>query len=241
MYATFRTSNKDYKLKVDKFVCNKFGISEFLISTLNNKSFKGSNVLDVGCGVGPLGIYFADQYNANVTGIELNETACSCCRENIKKLKLLNNFNLINEDFSLYYKNHTKNKFDLIVSNPPLGDPDSLHLKKKYCDVSLKVISDSDAFAYLTNSWYSSSGKDLLDYIFLFAENSLKQDGAIIIAFCSLSNTSPEILKNRGRFHGFSSELKKAIITSECIGVNKYKPELISAYCMTFKKDIICK
>lgn len=237
MDSCFRTPQKLYQLKVDKFVCNKFGISEFLVSTIdNNNSFQKLKVLDVGCGVGPLGIYFADQRDAKVVGVEINGIACYCCADNINKYKLSNKFNIINVDFSVFCS-FDNNKFDLIVSNPPIDNGIPLSTIEKYRNSSFLYIPDSKTFSYVTNSWHSTSGKDLLDYIFVYAGDHLYENGRIIIAFHSHNESDYFAIQKKGLSYGFSTmDVKVGKTTSECIGIKTAKQDLVSVICMIFKR-----
>ena len=238
MISIFSTRRKNYQLKVDKFSCNKFGISEFLVSTVdNNGSYSNLKVLDVGCGVGPLGIYFADQRNCIVTGIEISTIACSCCAENISTLGLLSNFKLVNVDFCSYCEHNLADDFDLIVSNPPIDDNVSLDEIRKYQNLSRINIQNSRTFSYVTNSWHASSGRDLVDYIFLYGGNLLTNNGRIIIAFCELSCPDLSKIKKRGGLYGFSLiDVKKKKIPPQRVGAKRNG--LISVVCMVFKRDI---
>ena len=85
MYSKYITPDKQYLLKVDKFICNKFGLAEFFAKHYDCfGNMQGITVLDVGCGASPLGIFLSDQHKCKVTGVELNPIACSCARDNIK-------------------------------------------------------------------------------------------------------------------------------------------------------------
>ncbi len=237
MNSCFRTPQKLYQLKVDKFVCNKFGIAEFLVSAIdNNNSFQKLKVLDVGCGVGPLGIYFADQRCAQVVGVEINGIASYCCANNIHKYKLSNKFNLINIDFSAFC-NFDNNKFDLIASNPPIDNEIPLSTIEKYRNSSFIYIPDSKTFSYVTNSWHSTLGKDLLDYIFVYASDHLYKNGRIIIAFYAHNESDSFAIQKKGLSYGFSAmNVKVGKTTSESIGIKTAKQDLVSVICIIFKK-----
>ena len=65
---------------VDKYVCNKFGLAEVFAEQFDNiyNEFP-TEILDVGCGVGPLSIFLADKYHCQVTATDINALACMLC------------------------------------------------------------------------------------------------------------------------------------------------------------------
>lgn len=77
---------------------------------------KNSNVLDIGCGIGILGIAAAKLFNADVVMSDINKRAVMLARMNIK---------LSNVKAEIYQGNlyepirDYKNYFDAILSNPP--------------------------------------------------------------------------------------------------------------------------
>ena len=75
---------------------------------------KNSNVLDIGCGIGILGIVAAKLFNANVVMSDINKRAVMLARRNIE----LNNVKADIHQGNLYEKIN-KNNFDVILSNPP--------------------------------------------------------------------------------------------------------------------------
>lgn len=109
---------KDTKLKfiVDNGIFSKKGLdfgTRTLLENIDSNKIKG-DVLDFGCGYGPIGIYLKKAANANVDMIDINERALNLASKNAK----LNNVN-INVFKSNIYENVTK-KYDFIVTNPPI-------------------------------------------------------------------------------------------------------------------------
>ena len=79
---------------------------------------KISNVLDIGCGIGILGIAAAKLFDANVVMTEINKRAVMLAKMNVK----LNNLKAEVYQGNLYgplIKNNLENHFDVILSNPP--------------------------------------------------------------------------------------------------------------------------
>ena len=109
---------KDTKLKfiVDNGIFSKKGLdfgTRTLLENIDSNKIKG-DVLDFGCGYGPIGIYLKKVVNANVDMIDINKRALNLASKNAK----LNNVD-VNMFESNIYKNVTK-KYDFIVTNPPI-------------------------------------------------------------------------------------------------------------------------
>lgn len=105
-----------FKFITDNGVFSKKGLdfgTRTLLSSLNIDNIKG-DVLDLGCGYGPIGIYIKKTTNSNVTMIDINKRSVELSKKNAS----LNNVdvNVIESD---KYENIT-GKFDYIISNPPI-------------------------------------------------------------------------------------------------------------------------
>lgn len=85
-----------------------------LINSLEELNVK--SILDVGCGVGVIGITLAKAYpSINVEMIDINERAVKLCNENIKLNKINNAVSYV----SNCYEN-VNNSYDMIITNPPI-------------------------------------------------------------------------------------------------------------------------
>lgn len=106
----------DMKLKfvTDNGVFSKKGL-DFGTRTLleSLKDIKG-DVLDFGCGYGPIGIYVKKKYECNVHMIDINERSLNLAKKNAE----LNNVS-VNIYKSNIYEN-VNDKFDFIITNPPI-------------------------------------------------------------------------------------------------------------------------
>lgn len=85
-----------------------------LIFSKNMRISKNSKVLDIGCGIGVLGIAAAKLYNANVVMSDINKRAVMLAKMNAK----LNNVKAEIYQGDLYEPIKDVN-FDAILSNPP--------------------------------------------------------------------------------------------------------------------------
>lgn len=109
-------NGKLYTFKTDNNVFSKKGLdfgTRTLLENINIENITG-DVLDFGCGYGPIGIYIASNTNAVIDMVDINERALNLARDNAK----INRVN-VNIFQSNIYSNVTK-KYDYIVTNPPI-------------------------------------------------------------------------------------------------------------------------
>ena len=109
----------DFSLQSDNGVFSKNELdkgSELLIETLLPINL-GRNILDIGCGIGVIGLtlaYFTPSINVCLT--DVNTRALSLCSANAATLKLSQRVTILQSD--IYTK--VEGKYDSIVSNPPI-------------------------------------------------------------------------------------------------------------------------
>ena len=109
----------DFSLESDNGVFSKNELdkgSELLIKTLLPINL-GENILDIGCGIGVIGLtlaYFTPSLNVCLT--DVNTRALSLCSANAKSLKLSQRVTILQSD--IYQK--IEGKYSSIVSNPPI-------------------------------------------------------------------------------------------------------------------------
>ena len=108
-----------FSLKVDNGVFSKDRLdlgSEFFIETLL-KSNLGKNILDIGCGYGPIGLTLAKLTpSLNVTCSDVNTRALALCEKNARLLNLDHRVTCLQSD--IYTE--IEGLYDSIVSNPPI-------------------------------------------------------------------------------------------------------------------------
>ena len=111
-----KTKVKDIDLSftVNNGVFSKTNLDFGTRTLLETISDINGDVLDFGCGYGPIGIYIKKVYNADVDMVDINDRAISLSKKNIKLNKV--NCNIFHSDI---YENITK-KYDYIISNPPI-------------------------------------------------------------------------------------------------------------------------
>ena len=238
MISVFTTKEKTYSLKVDKYVCNKFGLAEVFAEQFDNIYHEfPSNILDVGCGVGPLSIFLADKFHCQVTATDINAIACKLCASNAEKYMLRSIFSIVQVDFRYFSELSGEKKYDLIVSAPPVDDNISENTISLYARNDFSSLDDK-SFSFLTNSWHDEKGKDLSDYIFNFANNYLSENGSIIIVFCDIDCNSTEYIVNKAVSCGFQLDNSATdYISPEKLGVEDFVKRNICVHLLMFKKE----
>ena len=106
----------EYKFLTDNGVFSKSGLdfgTRSLLESLSLKNNKG-DVLDFGCGYGPIGIFLAKTTDLNVDMIDINKRSVLLARKNAS----FNNV-IVNVFESDIYSNISK-KYEYIISNPPI-------------------------------------------------------------------------------------------------------------------------
>ena len=72
------------------------------------------DILDFGCGYGPIGIFLKKRYDCNVDMIDINDRSLELAKKNAIKNNV--SVNIFKSDI---YENVTK-KYDYIITNPPI-------------------------------------------------------------------------------------------------------------------------
>ena len=106
--------NTELTLITDNGVFSKKGLdfgTRTLLETIED--IKGQ-VLDFGCGYGPIGIYLKKTFDVEVDAVDINERAMNLAKKNAELNKV--NINIFESNI---YEN-VKNKYDYIVTNPPI-------------------------------------------------------------------------------------------------------------------------
>lgn len=109
--------DKKYSFYVDNGVFSKKGLDFGTRSLLESLDFENihGNVLDFGCGYGPIGIIVSDNTDAKVDMIDINDRAVYLSKKNINLNKIQN--------ATVFESNMYENindKYDFIITNPPI-------------------------------------------------------------------------------------------------------------------------
>ena len=108
--------NKIYTFITDNNVFSKKGLdfgTRTLLESIDIKNIFG-DILDFGCGYGPIGIYISNNTKTNVDMVDINQRALNLAKKNAD----INSVN-VNIFASDIYSNVTK-KYDYIITNPPI-------------------------------------------------------------------------------------------------------------------------
>lgn len=109
-------NDKSYTFKTDNNVFSKKGLdfgTRSLLESIDIKNING-DILDFGCGYGPIGIYISSNTSSNVDMIDINERAINLAKSNANINGV--SVNIFESDI---YSNITK-KYDYIITNPPI-------------------------------------------------------------------------------------------------------------------------
>ncbi|MDN6193431.1 MAG: class I SAM-dependent methyltransferase [Alkalibacterium sp.] len=112
--------NNKLKLTTDSGVFSKERVdygSKVMIESIDPSIFPNENLLDMGCGYGPVGLSLAKAYpNLTVHMVDVNERALDLARKNA----LENGINNVNIYMSSIYEEIKEKDFGAIISNPPI-------------------------------------------------------------------------------------------------------------------------
>ena len=108
--------NKKYIMNTDNGVFSKRGLDFGTRTLLENVPFEKlkGDILDFGCGYGPISIIVKDNSDTNVDGIDVNLRSLKLAKKNALENKV--DVNFFESDI---YKSVTK-KYDFIITNPPI-------------------------------------------------------------------------------------------------------------------------
>lgn len=98
----------------DNNVFSKRGLDFGTRTLLENIDNINGEVLDFGCGYGPIGIYLKKKYNVNIDMIDINKRAINLAIKNAK----LNSVNVMIFESNIY--DQVTKKYDYIITNPPI-------------------------------------------------------------------------------------------------------------------------
>lgn len=91
--------------------------SEVLMTTASKTSFPEGDLLDMGCGYGPVGLYLAAAFpTRQIEMVDMNERALDLAKDNAK-LNEIENVRIYQSNLFEHVENH---QFAGIVSNPPI-------------------------------------------------------------------------------------------------------------------------
>lgn len=174
-YFTYTESfnGKTYRMESVDSVFSKDGFDEgtkVLLNTVIKQIDLSGDVLDVGCGLGTIGIVLKNEFpNINVDMIDINNTAVELSIKNCKN----NNANTNNVFYSNLYENVDK-KYNFIVTNPPIKVGKEI-LFKVVTDAKEHLVDNGEIILVIRKSHGQESMKKHMESVFGNAE-ILKRD-----------------------------------------------------------------
>jgi 16S rRNA (guanine1207-N2)-methyltransferase len=178
-YIDFSLRNHSIKFKTDNGVFSKsevdFG-SRLLVETFDFPEITG-DILDVGCGYGPIGLSLAkDDLDRTVHMVDVNERALSLAKENAG-LNKIDNVEIYESDC---LNSVAKKDFSAILTNPPI------RAGKKVVHTILEqsfehLQSGGQLWVVIQKKQGAPSALDLLEGIFSEVEVVEKKKGYFII------------------------------------------------------------
>ena len=124
-----------------------------------------NNILDIGCGNGPIPLILSTRTNSKIMGVEIQKEVYDMAVESVNVNNLDHKISIVNTDINDFYKNLESDSFDVITCNPPFF---------KYLDTS--NINKND---YKTIARHEV--KLNLENIFNIARKLLKNNGVIAL------------------------------------------------------------
>ena len=94
----------------------KFFVEPHIVDFANFSSMKGKKVLDIGCGLGVCAINFAQAGTADVTAVDLSQTAIAIAEKNADSVGLADKIKFYQGDAEKLSEFLPKAKYDLIFS-----------------------------------------------------------------------------------------------------------------------------
>jgi len=156
----FELLGERYRFQSDAGVFSKDGLDDgtrLLLETIA-KTDLGTNILDLGCGVGPIGLILAHtDPSRHVVLADVNDRALECAEKNAESLGVSSQVELVHSDV---YSNINAS-FPTIVTNPPIragkkvtyamyaGAPSHLHQDGSLILVIRKKQGAESCFRYL--------------------------------------------------------------------------------------------
>ena len=109
---------KGYKIYQDTdMFC--FSLDSILLANFVTINKNINNIMDIGCGNGPIPLVLSTKTNARITGVEIQKDVYNLAIDSVKYNKLENQIKILNADINNLYKDYESDSFDVITCNPP--------------------------------------------------------------------------------------------------------------------------
>ncbi|GKQ42162.1 methyltransferase [Companilactobacillus sp. RD055328] len=150
--------------------------SRVLIDTFNESDAPEGDILDLGCGYGPIGLSLAKVYsNRQITMSDVNNRALELAQKNAK-LNDINNVTCL--ESSVYEK--INDKFAAILTNPPIRAGKNI-VSEMISKAKTHLISGGSLWVVIQKKQGAPSAKKLMEETFGNAEIIKKDKGYYIL------------------------------------------------------------
>lgn len=96
-----------------------FSLDSVLLANFVTINKKISNILDIGCGNGPIPLILSTKTDAHITGVEIQKDVYDLACKSILMNKLNDKIEILNDDINSLYNMLESDSYDVITCNPP--------------------------------------------------------------------------------------------------------------------------
>ncbi|WP_156291772.1 class I SAM-dependent methyltransferase [Oceanobacillus salinisoli] len=176
----FKLRDNEYTFTSDIGVFSKgevdFG-SRLLIETFTEPDVSG-DILDMGCGYGPIGISLAGSFpERNVVMTDVNERALKLAEQNAKSNQVDRNTEIIHSDG---FSNLNDHEFAAILTNPPIRAGKAV-VHKMLEDSRRALLPNGELWVVIQKKQGAPSAKSKLETLFHEVEVIKKEKGYYIL------------------------------------------------------------
>lgn len=197
------------------------------------------NILDIGTGTGVIAIMLAQRCDAQITAIEIEKNAAQEAKLNVANSPWKNRIRVDNMAFQEFAVN-TKQKFDLIVSNPPYFENGS---KKKNINQTIARHTDFLSFTELISGvvkLLNSNGKFSVVLPYATSDEIIKIARSKGLVLIRKTDVKPKISKLANRCLLEFSPFENHLETDELMIYNNEGTDYSAAY-KALTKDFYLK
>lgn len=175
----YKLRNKDYTFTSDSGVFSKNEVdygSRLLIEKFQEPDVDG-DILDLGCGYGPIGIALANDFrNRKVVMVDINERAISLSKRNAEVNNVINVDVFQSDGFS----NLQNLTFAAVVTNPPIRAGKKV-VHRMFEDAKMHLIKNGELWVVIQKKQGAPSARKKLEELFGMVETVAKDKGYYLL------------------------------------------------------------
>ncbi len=153
---------KDLKIIQDNEMFN-FSLDSVLLPNFITLNKNIKNILDIGCGNGPIPLILSAKTKAKIIGVEIQKEVFELAKKSVKINNKQDQITIINDDINKLKDDFESDSFDVITCNPPFFP---VNKNSKFNESDYKTIARHEV-------------KLNLEQILTIARKLLKNDGVI--------------------------------------------------------------